>query len=142
MFADVGGELAHLECLGDVLMAGTCRERRRRPLLIKHFRLRLRVVLHHHGLRLIKIFERPICAAHDSAIVKLVALVLHHVHQLLLGQSIVDLAARLIRVVEDLGRLPQLLRGLALARGRVVLACRVWHARVQLSQVLHADSVL
>ena len=130
MFADVRGKLAHLECLRDILMAGTRRERRGRPLLIKHFRLLLGVVLHHHGLRLIKIFERPIGAAHDSAIVKLVALVLHHVHQLLLSQSIVDLASRLVRVVEDLGRLPQLLRGLALTGGRVVLSCRVWHARV------------
>lgn len=130
MFADVRGKLAHLERLRDIFMAGTRRERRGRPLLIKHFRLLLRVVLHHHGLRLIKIFERPIRAAHDSAIVKLVALVLHHVHQLLLSQSIVDLASRLIRVVEDLGRLPELLRGLALTGGRVVLSGRVWHARV------------
>ena len=130
MFADVRGKLAHLERLRDIFMAGTRRERRGRPLLIKHFRLLLRVVLHHHGLRLIKIFERPIRAAHDSAIVKLVALVLHHVHQLLLSKSIVDLASRLIRVVEDLGRLPELLRGLALTGGRVVLPGRVWHARV------------
>ena len=130
MFADVRGKLAHLERLRDIFMAGTRRERRGRPLLIKHFRLLLRVVLHHHGLRLIKIFKRPIRAAHDSAIVKLVALVLHHVHQLLLSQSIVDLASRLIRVVEDLGRLPELLRGLALTGGRVVLPGRVWHARV------------
>lgn len=77
-------------------------------------------------------------SADHGRVVEFVALVLHHVHELVLRQAIIDLVARLLRVVQDLGRLPKLLRCLALRTRRIVMfptLASIWLACIQLSQV-------
>ena len=103
------GKGAHLESVRNIIMAGAS-ERSRRALLIEHLdrvlllrRLSsaaIRVVAGHEhlsGLLTTKIaLEGPVIHAADHCrVVELVPLVLHHVHQLVLRQPVVDLVARL-----------------------------------------------
>ena len=84
----------------------------------------------------------------DGRVVEFVTLVLHHVHQLLIGQAVVDLVAWLVAVVEHLGCLANLLRSLAFGAGGVVIVpvlapTRIYIllACVQLGQVLNCNGV-
>ena len=102
------GKGAHLESVRNIIMTGAS-ERSWRALLIEHLDsvLLLRgrrsticvVAGHEHlsGLLTTKIaLEGPVIHAADHCrVVELVPLVLHHVHQLVLRQPVVDLVARL-----------------------------------------------
>lgn len=88
-------ERADLQGVRDVLMASAI-ERGWRAFLIKHFGLLLRVVLHHHGLRWVQIVNASRISSHHGRVIEFVPLVLHDMHQLILGQAVVDLATRLL----------------------------------------------
>ena len=54
-----------------------------------------------------------IYASDHRRIVELISLVLHHVHQLLLSQTVIYLVPRLGRVIQHLGGLAKLFRSLS-----------------------------
>ena len=77
---------------------------------------------------------RSASAAHDGAVVKFVSFVLHHLEELVLGET-VSPGTGLLRTVQSLCVLvSQFLRGFALRRGRVGVFA-ISRAVVQLSQV-------
>ena len=110
-----GNERADLQGVRDVLVA-IASKGGGRALLIKHFGLLLRIVLHHHGLRRVKIVYSSRISANHGRVIELVPLILHDMHKLVLGQAIVNLATWLLGVIEDLGVLvAKLLGGFTLA---------------------------
>ena len=125
----------------------------RRALLVKHLGSRLllrrRIVALHHCLCSQYLLRTKIVVelamvrtTYHGRVISSITLVLHHIHQLLLSQTIVDLVAWLLRVVQDLGRLAKLLWCFALgARWVRLLAARILLAGIQLSQVLHLDRI-
>ena len=88
-----------LEGVRDVLVAAPRELRLRRcALLAEHLGgLLLGAVLHHHHLLLIKLLQLTVSTRrYHRRIVVLFSFISHHVHKLLLGEAIIDLAAGLV----------------------------------------------
>ena len=99
-------EVANLQVVRNALVA-LPGERGRCSLLVKHLSILLLrlIILNHHCLGCAEIVHSAIARSHNSRVVVLVSFVLHQMHQLIIGKAIIDLASRLLWVVQNLGLL-------------------------------------
>lgn len=115
MFRRDRHECANLERVWNVFVTGACKGCRS-ALLVENF-LSLAaypsatICLHHYCSRLCRshIVHGSGRPSHNGTLIVLLPLILHHERQLLLRKTIVDVAARLLRAVHDLGILSQFL---------------------------------
>ena len=115
MFRRHWHECANLERVWNIFVTGACKGCWS-SLLVEDF-LRLAacssatICLHHDCSRLCRshIVHRSGRPSHNGTLIVLLSLILHHERQLLLRKTIVDVAARLLRAVHDLGILSKFL---------------------------------
>jgi hypothetical protein len=86
-----------LEGVRDVLVAAPYELCLRRcALLAEHLGLLLGTVLYHQHLLLIKLLQLTVSTRSHRSIVILLSFIGHHVHELLLGEAIINLSAWLV----------------------------------------------